>query len=92
MGEKTYEVKGKLIRFSEDSDEFDCLCTFPHNDQETLEVGRVVALALFGAVVRLVFDGYYDNHEGGYIFIPQDVPDWIVEGVVSSFTDATVLE
>lgn len=82
MGEQSYYIKNKIIRFREE-DSFPCLCTFPHNDHEYLQKDRVRSLAVFGAVVRLVLDGYYDDHEGNYIFIPGDVPNWILSGVES---------
>ena len=81
MGEKSYDVGHKYIRFSEESD-FSCLCTFPHNDNGELSIERMKALALFGAVVRLIFDDYYAEH-GEYIYIPDDVPEWVLEGVRS---------
>lgn len=83
MGEKSYRVLGKLIQFSESDDEFTCLCTFPHNDQEHLEIDRLKSLAIFGAVVQLVLKGYYDDHEGEYIFIPHDVPSYVLRDVRS---------
>lgn len=86
MGEKTYSIRNKHIRFSEDNDDYGCLCTFPHNDNEYLSLDRLKSLALFGAVVRLVMDGYYDDREDdGYIFIPQDVPEWILESVERTY-------
>ena len=80
MGEKVYDVGHKFIQYSEDDVEFMCLCTFPHNDQEHLEIDRLKSLAIFGAVVRLIHDGYYSEH-GDYIYIPRDVPEWVLEGV-----------
>lgn len=80
MGEKTYQVGTKQVCFSESDTEFACLCTFPHNDNSFLEIDRAKALVLFGAVVRLIHDGYYTTH-GEYIYIPGDVPAWIIEGV-----------
>lgn len=78
MGERAYLVKDKYIRFSESDDEFGCLCTFPHNDGEHLTEDRLKSLALFGAAVRLVLEGYYDDDD---VFIPNDLPEWIIEGV-----------
>lgn len=83
MGEKSYSIGHKYIRFSEGDDEFSCLCTFPHNDQEHLEIDRLKSLAIFGAVVQLVLKGYYDDHEGEYIFIPHDVPSYVLRDVRS---------
>jgi len=83
MGEKSYRVLGKLIQFSDSDDEFTCLCTFPHNDQEHLDIDRLKSLAIFGAVVQLVLKGYYDDHEGEYIFIPHDVLSYVLRDVRS---------
>ena len=83
MGEKSYRVLGKLIQFSDSDDEFTCLCTFPRNDQEHLDIERLKSLAIFGAVVQLVLKGYYDDHEGEYIFIPHDVPSYVLRDVRS---------
>jgi len=84
MGEKSYSVGHKYIQFSrEGDDEFSCLCTFPHNDQERLEVDRLKSLAIFGAVVQLILKGYYEDHEGEYIFIPHDVPLYVLRDVRS---------
>jgi hypothetical protein len=81
MGEKSYRVRGKSIRFSDNDDEFMCLCTFPHNDQCHLDIDRLKSLAVFGAVVQLVLKGYYDDHKGEYIFIPHDVPPYVLRDV-----------
>lgn len=80
MGEKYYPVKNKYIVFDENNDEFGCLCTFPHNYNEKLNLADLQTLAIFGAVVRLVLAGYYDNHDE-YVFIPNDVPQWIIDGI-----------
>lgn len=76
---KVYRVGKHSIIFSENDvdDYIICLCTFPHNNEEKLDVDYLRSLALFGAVVRLIFDGYYDGHDDDYIFIPADVPQWI---------------
>lgn len=79
MGEKSYDVGHKYIQFNEESD-FACLCTFPDNDGDELGIDRIKSLALFGAVARLVLDGYYDQH-GEYIYIPDDVPGWILRDI-----------
>jgi len=81
MGEKSYPVGRFYICFSDVDDEFGCPCTFPHNYNEHLDIGDVQALALLGAVTRLIFDGYYDSLSDGHIYIPQDVPAWILDGV-----------
>jgi hypothetical protein len=81
MGEKSYSVGHKYIQFREDDDEFSCLCTFPHNDQEHLDIERLKSLAIFGAVVQLILKGYYDDHDGEYIFIPHDVPSYVLRDV-----------
>ena len=83
MGEKSYSVGHKYIQFSESDDEFVCLCTFPHNDLTNigLELERVRSLAIFGAVVKLVLAGYYADHENEYIYIPDDVPQYVLDAV-----------
>lgn len=80
MSEKAYKIKDKYIMF-EENNEVSCLCTFPHNYAEKLEMTDLQSLALLGAVVRLVIGGYYDDHKGEYIFIPSDVPEWIIREV-----------
>lgn len=80
MGEKPYRIHNKIIMFNDNNDEFGCLCTFPHNNNEKLYFEDIQSLAMFGAVVRLVLNGYYENYDG-YIFIPGDVPQWIIDGI-----------
>lgn len=77
MGENVYPIQDYdgnwlEIRFSESDDEYSCLCTFPYNDMGRLDVDKVRSLALFGAAVRLAFDG--DLEHG---FLPKAVPEWI---------------
>lgn len=77
MGEHVYPVQDydgnwTEIRFSEVDDDYQCLCTFPGNDQGKLDIDRVRSLALFGAAVRLAFDG--DLEHG---ILPACVPEWI---------------
>lgn len=83
MGEKVYSIGHKRIMFSDTNDEFACLCTFPHNNEEKLGVEDLQSLSIFGAVVQLVLKGYYDDHEGEYIFIPHDVPPYVLRDVRS---------
>lgn len=90
MGENVYKVRGKMIKFSESDDSFCCLCTFPHNDDEQILPHRAKSLAVFGAVVQLVLKGYYDGYDGEYIFIPHDVPDWVVRDIEKLFPDEEV--
>ena len=84
MGEKSYRIDGRLVRFSPNDDElFCCLCTFPGNnislDGGTIGIGDVADLALFGAAARLIFDGEYKTEE--YVYLPHDLPAWIVDGI-----------
>jgi len=85
MSEQRYQIKGKTVVFSEESNEFPCLCCFYENyidDGETIDVNLLQSLALFGAVFRLIYDGYYDYiPDGGYIYIPDDVPEWVLAKV-----------
>jgi len=81
MGENIYPIQdydGRWtnIQFSEMDDEYSCLCTFPMNDMGRLDPDRVRSLALFGAAVRLAFDG--DLEHG---FLPDAVPVWIREEI-----------
>jgi hypothetical protein len=82
MGEQIYEIKDKFVSFQDSDDEFSCLCLFPPKD-ERLEIDKVKSLALFGAVVRLILDGYYDDeyYDNKYIYIPLDVPEWILNDI-----------
>ena len=81
MSEKIYDIGHHYIQFSDSDDEFGCLCIFPHEDDiEHLELDRLKSLALLGAVARLIFDGYYERH-GEFIYIPNDVPEWVLDGV-----------
>ena len=67
------------IQFSEDDDEFVCLCTFPYNDEaagERLDPERVRSLALLGAAVVL------NRYDGDIGYLPDDLPRWIVDEIV----------
>ena len=86
MGEQRYRINGKAVIFSDWNDEFPCLCCFPGNyiteNGESVDGELLQSLALFGAVVRLIFDGYYDQvSKDEYIYIPGDVPDWVLAKV-----------
>jgi len=83
MGEQIYDVMGWNglpdsewkqigIQFSEMDDDWNCLCTFPHNDQGVIDVSRMRSLALFGAAVVLAHNG-----ELGSPILPNCVPEWI---------------
>lgn len=65
------------IHFSENQEEWGCLCTFPHNDYERLNEGRVRDLALLGAAVVLIHEGRLNSD----VLLPRDIPDWIVKGI-----------
>lgn len=80
MGCVTHSINGRLVRFSEDDDDWRCLCTFPHNDGNTLDTSRLRSLALFGAVCAMIEsqDEFYSGYEvGDYIFLPHNAPDWL---------------
>ena len=85
MGERIYPIvmnesshgDSDYVRFSDMDDEFGCLCTFPGNDQEELDIERIKSLALFGAAVHLLMSGELD----GPVFIPDNLPRWIVDAV-----------
>ena len=80
MGEHVYPIQDydgnwTDIRFSEIDDSYFCLCTFPY-DQGRLDIERVRSLALFGAAVRLAFEGLLEHG-----FLPKAVPEWIREEI-----------
>ena len=60
------------IMFSEMDDEIGCLCTFPHNDGDTLDAGRVRALAYLGAAVVLQHRGDLEHP-----YLPSCLPEWM---------------
>src|SRR3990167_96332 len=78
MGERIYPIVANesshgdsdFVAFNEMDDEFRCLCTFPGNDQEELDIERIKSLALFGAAVHLLMSGELD----GPVFIPDGPP------------------
>ena len=72
---------GALAHFSDNDDQFGCLCTFPFNDENDtheLDVERVKSLALLGASVVLHRDG---RAEGEYVLLPGSIPAWMVDGI-----------
>ena len=80
MGCDYYDLLGGgYAHFSDSDDEFDCLCTFPHNDGEALTVERLRSLALLGAAVVMAYDNPVSRDD--YIFIPRDIPGWILDGI-----------
>ncbi len=90
MSERIYEIGNKSIKFSEIDEFSGCLCTFPHDDHEKLDIDRVVSLVLFGAAVRLIHAGEYAYQET--IVIPDDLPGWIIKGVYEAREKAEKLE
>lgn len=84
MGCMTYEYDGKLIRFSDDNDDWRCLCTFPYNDGEQLDELRARSLLLFGAVIAMIQNGdenFSEYQNDDYIFLPAAAPDWLVKEI-----------
>ena len=85
MGERIYPIvensrshgDSDFVAFNEMDDEFRCLCTFPGNDGEELDIERIRSLALFGAAVHLLLSGELD----GPVYIPDNLPRWIVDAV-----------
>lgn len=61
------------VRFSEGNDTISCLCTFPHNDGETLDADRVRSLAYLGAAVVLASHEESDDNQ----YLPRSLPEWI---------------
>jgi len=79
MGCHYYKLRGgALAHFLDSDDEFGCLCTFPHNNGEEMTADDVKSLALLGAAVAIAEN---DPATGEYVFIPGDLPDWIVDAV-----------
>ncbi len=77
MGELYYTILDhngdeRELQFSDDDEEFGCLCTFDNNDQYALTPDRVRSLALFGAACRLEFDNALPHG-----ILPGAVPQWI---------------
>jgi hypothetical protein len=64
------------LHFSDLDEEWECLCTFPYNDQGKLDSSRVRSLALLGAAVVLAHNGELDNP-----LLPNGVPEWIREEI-----------
>jgi len=91
MGEQVYRVprwtqggnwEDAAIQFSEGDDETACLCTFPHNFEQTgLDTERVRSLALLGAAVVLAHQGELKEE---YNYLPYCVPQWIRDGIASA--------
>lgn len=74
MGCDRYTVEDNhIISFSE-MDDGGCLCTFPHNYGETLDMETVRLLAMLGAAVVLIHHGKTDSP----VFLPYGIPEWIV--------------
>lgn len=72
------------VHFNESSEEVCCLCTFPHNDGDTLGVERVRALAYLGAMIALLHQGEVSapltqtgHGRREVAHIPDDLPEWI---------------
>jgi len=80
MGCDVYDVEGTQIRFSEDDGTVGCLCTFPHNDDETVSLDRIESLALLGAAVVLLHHGILT----GPVYLPVELPGWIRAGVADT--------
>ena len=74
MGCDYYRYESELIRFSEMDDTVSCLCTFPHNDMEHLDLSRVRSLAMLGAAIVLI---HHDEIEGP-VYLPNNLPKWII--------------
>jgi len=78
MGEMRYCIDDNVITWPEDDDgEFPCLCTFPLS-RKGLDEETVRSLALLGAAVVLARQGLFDDE---WVFIPESLPQWIVDGV-----------
>lgn len=93
MGEHVYSVDGysggleckkKNIQFSEMDGEWQCLCTFPHNDGKEISPSRLRSLALLGAAVVLAHQGDLEEEHN---FLPHCVPIWIRDEITSKIKD-----
>jgi len=81
MGENVYPIQDydgnwTEIRFSELDEDYHCLCLFPLWRTGPLDIEEVRSLALFGAAVRLAFEGQLEHG-----FLPHAVPEWIREEI-----------
>lgn len=70
MGCDYYTKRG--IHFSDGDESVGCLCTFPHNDGESLTKRRIRSLAYLGAAVALDHQGELEHS-----YLPSCLPDWI---------------
>ena len=81
MGEDVYHACWHWIQWSDDDDEFSCLCTEFFSGDE-IDIETVKAFALLGAAVRLA---WLASHAGGsgYLFIPDDIPLYVIDAIRS---------
>lgn len=82
MGCNTYTYEGTSIHFSEGDEDTRCLCTFPHNDRDGIDIDRVKSLAYLGAVVKLIYEGKIKDE---WVYIPHCLPKWIKKGIDNKF-------
>jgi hypothetical protein len=87
VSESVYLVSGKRvtwedfsIQFSEMDDDWQCLCTFPHNDGAEISLSRLRSLALLGAAVVLAHNGELEEETN---FLPLCIPKWIRDEITS---------
>jgi hypothetical protein len=73
------ENDDSYIKFSDDitEDNFRCLCTFPFNDGEELDISRLRSLALIGVAFILRKRGDLQLP----CFLPHRIPQWIIDGI-----------
>lgn len=82
MGCRYFDLgNGKRFHIPEHDDSVACLCTFPHNDGEKLDAGRVEALAILGAAVVLSQSGEWDDSPEEF-FCPENLPKWVRAEIV----------
>lgn len=74
--ERAYRVNNYTIRFN--IDDCGCMCDFPQADEETMTLQRIKASALLGAAVAMAKSGVFEDE---FVFIPRDMPAWIVDAV-----------
>ena len=68
------ESRDCYIEFSTASDDYVCLCAFPHNwTEQKMDSDDVRSLAILGAAVILASREQEDDR----IYIPNDIPAWM---------------
>jgi hypothetical protein len=64
------------IHFPDTDDRATCLCTFPFNNGQRIDLQEMRSLAMLGAAVVM----QHHKHEE-YRYLPGDLPQWIVDEI-----------